>query len=51
MPRELPIPGPALSDPKAVEIARVWAAHKGEHVSLNVSLWEDPGSWGLIPDS
>jgi len=48
MPGALDIPDPALSDPKATEIARIWAAHGGQHVTLRVGLWKDPGSWGIV---
>ena len=47
-PRQLPIPQPAATDPKAIEILRVWAAAGGQHVSINTGLWEDPGSWGIM---
>ena len=46
--RELVVPPEAKSDPQAVEIARVWAAHGGQHVSLDPSLWEDPLAWGIV---
>lgn len=45
---ELTIPDHALSDPKARELARIWAAHGRQHVSLRVGLWPDPGSWGIM---
>jgi uncharacterized protein (DUF2267 family) len=48
MPGALEIPGPALSDPEATEIARVWVAHQGQHVSLRVGLWKEPESWGIV---
>jgi hypothetical protein len=47
-PTPLPVPPPALTDPKSVEIARIWEAHEREHVSLNVGLWEDPAAWGVM---
>ena len=33
---ELTPPPEALTDPNAVEFARIWAAHKQQHVSLRV---------------
>jgi hypothetical protein len=47
-PRELPVPASALTDPKALELLRVWAAHGNQHVTLATNLWEDPGSWGIM---
>jgi hypothetical protein len=47
MSHELPIPPDATSDPRAREIARVWAAHGGQHVTL-AALWEDPAAWGVM---
>jgi hypothetical protein len=46
--RELPIPSAAESDAKAVELARVWAAGGGQHVSLATGLWNDPAAWGIM---
>jgi hypothetical protein len=46
--KELPIPPIALSDPKAVELLRVWAANKAQYVALQSHLWDDPGSWGIM---
>jgi hypothetical protein len=48
MPHELPIPPTAASDPKAREIARIWAACGAQHVALASGLWEDPASWGIM---
>jgi hypothetical protein len=45
---ELQIPPDALTDPNAVEIARVWGAHGVQHVTLRAGAWKDPGAWGLI---
>ena len=45
---ELVVPPEVTSDPKSVEIARVWAAHGGQHVSLDPTLWEDPFAWGIV---
>jgi hypothetical protein len=47
-PRQLLIPEPALSDPKAIEILRVWAAGGKQHVSLATGIWEDPAAWGIM---
>lgn len=47
-PRELPVPMSVSSDPKAIELLRVWAAHGKQHVSLATSLWNDPAAWGII---
>jgi hypothetical protein len=44
----MPIPSVALADDKAVELLRAWAARGGQHVSINVELWDDPASWGIM---
>ena len=42
-------PPEALTDPNAVEFARIWAAHKQQHVSLRVDQWKhNPGVWGIM---
>ena len=42
-------PPEALTDPKAVEFARIWAAHSQQHVSLRVDQWKhNPGVWGIM---
>ncbi len=46
--RELPVPPPAETDPYAFELARIWAAHKAQHVSLNINANTDPAEWGLM---
>ncbi|HUG92542.1 MAG TPA: DUF5076 domain-containing protein [Planctomycetaceae bacterium] len=46
--RQLPIPPSAARDVKAVELARVWAAHGKQYVSLTSGLWDDPASWGIM---
>lgn len=46
--KELPIPPIAAADPKTVELLRVWAANKTQHVSLPSHLWDGPGSWGIM---
>ncbi len=49
MTTELPVPPAAQRDPKARELARIWAAQGAQHVSLATGLWSDPASWGLMP--
>ncbi|HRI62681.1 MAG TPA: DUF5076 domain-containing protein [Polyangium sp.] len=46
--KELPVPPVVRTDTRARELARVWAAHGEQHVSLDVSAWPDPGAWGLL---
>ena len=42
-------PPEALTDPNAVEFARIWAAHRQQHVSLRVEQWKhNPGVWGIM---
>jgi uncharacterized protein DUF5076 len=48
LPNELTIPDQALSDPKARELIRIWAAHGQQHVTIQTGLWPDPGSWGIM---
>lgn len=48
MPHELPIPPIAAGDPKACEIARIWAASGDQDVALAPGLWEDPAAWGIM---
>ncbi len=45
---ELPIPPAAYSDENAHELARVWAAHGQQHVTLLSKIWEDPFIWGMF---
>ena len=45
---ELPIPPAAREDPRAVELARVWAAGGKQHVSLTAGAWSDPAAWGIM---
>jgi hypothetical protein len=47
-PRQLRIPDSATQDPRARQILRVWAAFGKQHVTLDPSLWDDPGAWGLM---
>jgi hypothetical protein len=44
---ELPVPEPALADPRARELVRVWAARGAQHVSIATGLWKDPAAWGV----
>jgi hypothetical protein len=44
----LEVPDSVQREPKAVEIARIWASHGKQVVSLNPSLWKDPAAWGLL---
>jgi hypothetical protein len=46
--QELPPPPIAASDPKAVEILRVWAAPGGPQQVALRATWKDPGTWGLM---
>lgn len=45
--KELPVPPAAKEARDAVEMARVWAANGGLHVSLSPALWDDPANWGV----
>ncbi len=45
---ELIIPPSAATNPKAVEMARVWHADGKQHISLNAPGWKDPAAWGLL---
>lgn len=45
---QLSIPEPAVNDPKALEILRVWAAGEAQHVAINANIWEDPANWGIM---
>lgn len=45
---ELDIPPQALSDIKAVEIARIWAAGGNQVVTFRAETWSDPGFWGIM---
>jgi hypothetical protein len=38
----------AASDPRARELARVWAAGGKQHVALDINLWKDPAAWGIM---
>lgn len=45
---ELVIPHAAATDPRAIELARIWAAEGKQHVSLATGLWDDPAAWGMM---
>ncbi len=44
----LSIPPAAESDPKSIEIARIWATGGKQHVTMMTGLWDDPAAWGLM---
>lgn len=49
----LSIPPAGIRDPKATEMARVWAAEKGLHCCLNIGVYRNSGhrestAWGVI---
>ncbi|MEY2485245.1 MAG: hypothetical protein QOH39_893 [Verrucomicrobiota bacterium] len=46
--KPLEIPNTVLDDPKATEIARIWAAHDKMHVHIQTGLWPDAGNWGIM---
>ena len=46
--KALEIPPTVEGDPKAIEIARIWAAHGQQHVHLRSDLWADAGNWGIM---
>ncbi len=48
MAKELLIPPAASNNPNAVEILRVWGANKGQHVSINPDLYDDPAMYGIM---
>jgi hypothetical protein len=48
MAESLPIPPVALTDNNSLEVARIWVAKGGQHVSLNSTTWEDPAAWGTF---
>lgn len=45
---ELPIPPAAKGASDAGEVIRAWVARKGLHISLNVSAWDNPATWGIF---
>lgn len=46
--KELLIPPEATRDPKAIELARIWASGGKQHVSLITGIWKDPAAWGIM---
>jgi hypothetical protein len=51
MPAELQIPPHVVSDKKACELIRAWAAHGGLVCSLNIGTWpqdQAPVAWGIL---
>ena len=46
-PAEIPIPPVAAQTPDSREVARVWIADGGCHVTL-WSAFENPGMWGML---
>lgn len=53
MAKELPIPQAAVSDPKSLEMIRVWIAGGKQHCVLNIGFWEVRGTderdaWGIL---
>lgn len=52
--KQLPIPEPALRDPAAVEMLRVWIAERGLHCSIHVGMYKETmnvpeeAAWGKI---
>ena len=51
MAAELKIPPAALSDKRASELVRAWAAQGGLQCSLNVNAWPDDtvaAGWGIL---
>jgi hypothetical protein len=45
---ELDIPPQALSDIRAVEIARIWAAGGNQVVAFRAETWNEPANWGIM---
>ena len=45
---ELPISPAAYTDKNAQELARIWAAHGKQHVTLLSKIWDDPFAWGIF---
>ena len=45
---ELDVPPQVLSDGRAVEIARIWAAGGNQVVTFRAETWTDPATWGIM---
>lgn len=53
MSKSLPIPADARTDPKSLEMIRVWIAKKSLHTALKIGFWQDQGMdeadcWGIL---
>ncbi|MBL8761116.1 MAG: DUF5076 domain-containing protein [Phycisphaerae bacterium] len=46
--RALPVPDEVARDASAVELVRVWASGRRQHVSLMADAWADPAAWGIM---
>jgi hypothetical protein len=51
--KSLPVSSAAKSDPRALEMIRVWMANRSLHTVLNVGFWHDQGmdeadAWGIL---
>jgi Domain of unknown function (DUF5076) len=51
--KSLPVPSAAKSDPRAMEMIRVWIAKDGLHTALRIDFWHDQGmneadAWGIL---
>jgi len=43
------MPRTLTNEPKAIELARIWAvAGGGQHVSLTTNVIPDPAAWGIL---
>lgn len=42
------VPDAALEDKEAIELARVWASGGKQYASIDVHVWNDPASWGIM---
>ena len=47
-PANLDIPHSAESDAEGFEILRVWIAHRRQHVTIKMGVWDDPTMWGMM---
>lgn len=45
---ELDPPEGIDGDPKARELARIWAMHGKQVVVFDPNLWDDPAGWGIF---
>lgn len=44
----LELPPIAQTDPKAIEVLRVWAVPDGPNQVILRTTWEESGAWGLL---